>query len=128
MKTIKTLLVVVILALGSQANAQKILDKWEELNNVNQIVTKINYIANEGRYDLIPEYATILETYTAKLDVKTIEAYGFKGVSESINNLKTQATALNTNARLKTSKEEIKNNLDSFNQTLTTLIGQCKLE
>ena len=128
MKTIKALLVVVILALGSQANAQKILDKWEDLNSVNQIVAKVNYVANEGRYDIIAEYTSILATYTDKLNAKTLESYGLGAISESINNLKTQATALNNSAQQNASKEEIKNNLTTFNSTLTEFISKCKLE
>jgi hypothetical protein len=129
MKIAQSILMILLATSFSQANAQKILDKWEDLNNVNQIATKVNYIANEGSYDIITEYTSLLETYTAKLDSKSIpEKTATPTVIELIKKLQSQVALLNKAAYLKDSKEDIQNNLKSFNEILSVLISQCKIE
>jgi hypothetical protein len=129
MKAIKSITLVVLLASFSQMNAQKILEKWEELNNVNQIVTKVDYVANDGNFEILGQYTTILKEHTGKLDKKSIPAeLVTPEVTKAIDKLNTEATTLNDAVQKKAPKAEILSRLKNFNETLQTLIRSFKLE
>jgi hypothetical protein len=129
MKAIKSITLVVLLASFSQMNAQKILEKWEELNNVNQIVTKVDYVANDGNFEILGQYTIILKEHTGKLDKKSIPAeLVTPEVTKAIDKLNTEATTLNDAVQKKAPKAEILSSLKNFNETLQTLIRSFKLE
>jgi hypothetical protein len=129
MKAIKSIALVVLLASFSQMNAQKILEKWEELNNVNQIVTKVDYVANDGNFEILGQYTTILKEHTGKLDKKSIPAeLVTPEVTKAIDKLNTEATTLNDAVQKKAPKAEILSSLKNFNETLQILIRSFKLE
>ena len=129
MKTIKSIVFLLLLTSFSQVNAQKILEKWEDLNNVKQIYTKVAYVANEGNFEVIGQYTEILKKYTEKLDTKSIPAeLVTPAVTEMVGKLKSEASDLNDATQKKASKEAIYTKMKPFGETLTTLINSIKLE
>ncbi|MGV9003436.1 hypothetical protein [Flavobacterium sp.] len=129
MKSIKTILVVLVLTSFTQLNAQKILDKWEDLNNVNQIYTKISMLANEGNFAILPKYTVILKEYTEKLNEKSVPGnLGSSAVAEMIKSLKTQASTFNESAEKMKAKDETLSYMKSYGETLNKLISSLKIE
>lgn len=129
MKTIKSIVLLLLLTSFSQMNAQEILAKWEGLNNVNQINTKVTYIANEGNFEILGQYTAILKEHTAKLNPKSLSAeLATPAVTEIIIKLNSEATSLNESAQKNAPKEEILNKIKNFGETLKSLIATCKIE
>ena len=129
MKSIKSILLVLVLTSFTQLNAQKILEKWLDLDNVNQIYSKVMFVANEGNLEILPKYTVILKDYTEKLSEKNVpKDLNAASVSDMIKNLKTDAATLNEAATNMKSKEETFKYLKSFGESLNKLISSVKLE
>ena len=129
MKSIKTILLVLVLTSFTQLNAQKILEKWQDLDNVNQIYSKVMFVANEGNLEILPKYTVILKDYTEKLSEKNLpKDLSAASVSDMIKSLKTEAATLNEAATNMKSKEETFKYLKSFGESLNKLISSVKLE
>lgn len=129
MKSIKSILLVLVLTSFTQLNAQKILEKWQDLDNVNQIYSKVMFVANEGNLEILPKYTVILKDYTEKLSEKNVpKDLSAASVSDMIKSLKTEAATLNEAATNLKSKEETFKYLKSFGESLNKLISSAKLE
>ncbi|HPW97872.1 MAG TPA: hypothetical protein PK218_04875 [Flavobacterium sp.] len=129
MKTIKSIVILLVLTSFSQMNAQKILDKWEDLNTVNQIYTKVAYVANEGNFEVIGQYTTLLKKYSEKLDTKSIPAeLVTPAITEMVGKLKSEAAALDEVAQNKGSKQDVYAKMKPFGETLNILINSIKTE
>ncbi|WP_333879028.1 hypothetical protein [Flavobacterium sp.] len=129
MKIVKTLLFVLLLAGFQQVNGQTILTKWENLGNFSEVLTKTNYVANEGLFDKLNQITPILADFSQKLDMNNIpEKLRTEKVKETIAKLRSQTKNLDNLAANKSSKEDLQNELNAVNLTYKELIALCNLD
>lgn len=129
MKIFKTLLFLLVISGFNQMNGQTILTKWTDLSNFSQVLDKVNYVADQGKFDLMDRVSPILVEYADKLDLKNVPAkLGTPKVSENIVALKTQSKSLNDLVLNKASKEDIQNALAAINVTYKEIIALCKID
>lgn len=118
-----------LLAGFQQVNGQTILTKWENLGNFSEVLTKTNYVANEGLFDKLNQITPILADFSQKLDMNNIpEKLRTEKVKETITKLRSQTKNLDNLAANKSSKEDLQNELNAVNLTYKELIALCNLD
>lgn len=129
MKIVKALLFLFVITGFQQMNGQTILNKWEDLSNFSQVLDKVNYVADQNKFDLMDRVSPILVEYADKLDLKNVPAkLGTPKVAENIALLKTQSKSLNDLTLSKSSKEAIQTALNQINATYKEIIALCKID
>ena len=124
MKFIKSLIVITTLFILNTANAQTITEKWTQLNDYQELISKIYYAAENGNLEPIKNNSQILVDHSEALTDENIPVeFRSPKVKEIMVLLKRETKLANDLVQKNASDIEIKKALKNLHTTFLKIIS-----
>jgi hypothetical protein len=124
MKFIKSLIVITTLFILNTANGQTITEKWTQLNDYQELISKIYHAAENGNLDAIKNNSQILVDHSLALTDESMPVeFRNPKVTESLVLLKKQTKITNDLVQKNASDNEIKKALKNLHTTFLKIVG-----
>lgn len=124
MKLIKSLIVITTLFILNTANAQTITEKWTQLNDYQELISKIYYAAENGNLEPIKNNSQILVDHSEALTDENIPVeFRSPKVKEIMVLLKRETKLANNLVQKNASDIEIKKALKNLHTTFLKIVS-----
>lgn len=127
MKYIKSLLAIVAFFAISSVSAQSITEKWKQLNDYHELLSKTFHPAEEGNFDAIKNSSEDLVAKAEALDIKTMPQELRTGkLDETILLLKKQTKTVNDLVQKKAPNVEIMRAFQNLHDVFHRIVEICQ--
>lgn len=127
MKYIKSLLAIVAFFTISSVSAQSITEKWKQLNDYHELLSKTFHPAEDGNFDPIKNSSEELVVKAEALDLKTMpQELRTSQLDETIAVLKKQTKTVNDLVQKKAPNAEIMRAFQNLHDVFHRIVEICQ--
>lgn len=127
MKYIKSLLAIVAFFTISSVSAQSITEKWKQLNDYHELLSKTFHPAEDGNFDPIKNSSEDLVVKAEALDLKTMpQELRTSQLDETITVLKKQTKTVNDLVQKKAPNAEIMRAFQNLHDVFHRIVEICQ--
>jgi predicted S18 family serine protease len=127
MKYIKSLLAIIAFFTISSVSAQSITEKWKQLNDYHELLSKTFHPAEEGNFDAIKNSSEELVVKAEALDLKTMpQELRTSQLDETIAVLKKQTKTVNDLVQKKAPNAEILRAFQNLHDVFHRIVEICQ--
>jgi hypothetical protein len=127
MKYIKSLLAIVAFFTISSVSAQSITEKWKQLNDYHELLSKTFHPAEDGNFDPIKNSSEDLVVKAEALDLKTMpQELRTSQLDETIAVLKKQTKTVNDLVQKKAPNAEIMRAFQNLHDVFHRIVEICQ--
>lgn len=127
MKYIKSLLAIVAFFTISSVSAQSITEKWKQLNDYHELLSKTFHPAEDGNFDPIKNSSEDLVVKAEALDLKTMpQELRTSQLDETIAVLKKQTKMVNDLVQKKAPNAEIMRAFQNLHDVFHRIVEICQ--
>lgn len=127
MKYIKSLLAIVAFFTISSVSAQSITEKWKQLNDYHELLSKTFHPAEDGNFDPIKNSSEDLVVKAEALDLKTMpQELRTSQLDETIAVLKKQTKTVNDLVQKKAPNAEILRAFQNLHDVFHRIVEICQ--
>lgn len=127
MKYIKSLLAIVAFFTISSVSAQSITEKWKQLNDYHELLSKTFHPAEDGNFDPIKNSSEELVVKAEALDLKTMpQELRTSQLDETITILKKQTKTVNDLVQKKAPNAEILRAFQNLHDVFHRIVEICQ--
>ncbi|GEM_PF-776732 len=125
MKYFKSLLVIVALFALNTISAQSVTDKWPEMRNYQDLLTKVTRDAQKGNFTPLKGNGESLVEYAIAIDANKFPEHVTRtsGLTEKVETLHNETKNLNDIINSKGSNDAILKALDKVNSSFQTVLN-----
>jgi hypothetical protein len=129
MKIVKLIMFLFVIGSSNLSQGQEILKKWEDLNIFSSILTKVNYIASEGNFEVFSEYSSSMIEFTRRLSPENMpkELRTTKS-DEELTKLGAYIKEFDVLAKRKAGKSELEPVLKKLNESYNNFVTMVKVK
>lgn len=127
MKLIKSLFAIALFFTISTLSAQEITDKWKQMNDYHELLSKTFHPAEDGNFAPIKNSSEYLVQKAEALDLKTMpQEFKNSKIEETIILLKKQTKAVNDLVQRKAPDAEIMRAFENLHDVFHRIVQLCE--
>ncbi|MCB0497415.1 MAG: hypothetical protein KDC79_14835 [Cyclobacteriaceae bacterium] len=125
----KSIILFTVILAATQLKAQSIFDKWTELNEYHEVMSKTFHPAENDNLEPLKTMANDLKMKADNLAKSKIPMeFDSKDIKKAVAQLKTDSKALYNQVESKASDEELKKSIYALHDVFHKIVGLCRNE